>query len=43
MRMVSVSTPAETLTLERRLRGLVNQAHGLTSNAAKPYRIQFEG
>jgi hypothetical protein len=24
-------------------RGLVNQAHGLTPNAAKPYPIQFEG
>jgi hypothetical protein len=34
---------AEILTLERTLCGLVNQAHGLTPAAAKPYRIQFEG
>jgi hypothetical protein len=34
---------AETLTLERTLRDLVNQAYGLTSKLAKPYRIQLVG
>lgn len=38
-----ISTPAKTLTLERAFRGYVNQAHGLTANAAKPYPIPFEG
>jgi hypothetical protein len=42
MRMSSFH-PAKALTLDRTFRGLVNQVHSLTSNAAKSYLIQVAG
>jgi hypothetical protein len=38
MRMLSFH-PAKALTLDRRFSDLVNQAHGLTTNAVEPYPI----